>query len=92
MTDQTKTTCSAFLKWLLVAVASSALTIFVMGISIGEERGIFQAAAERSIQNQADIRKIQLQIAEDRIISRHMLDLLNEVRADVRAIRERNER
>jgi hypothetical protein len=37
------------------------------------------------------VARIELQIAEDRVVARHMLELLNEVRNDVRIIRSKSE-
>jgi len=91
MTADQKSTCSSFAKVSISFGAGIIVTAFTMGLTLGGERLEFKEAAERTIRNEAAIRKIELQIAEDRIVSRHMLELLNEVRSDVKAIREKSD-
>ena len=92
MTEQTKSTCSNFAKFLAGGSIGVIVSVFAFGATFGAERSLFLDTAERvpSIENR--VSRIELQMAEDRIVSRHMLDLLNEVRRDVKTIRERGER
>lgn len=91
MTAEQKKKCGTVASVSISFGAGIIVTAFTMGVGLGGERVEFKEAAERSVRNESAINTIKLQIAEDRIVSRHMLELLNEVRSDVKAIREKSE-
>lgn len=92
MTDTQKQSLFCFGRALALFAAGAFTTAFATGLTIGSELEEFKSAAVRSIENRSEIRAIQLQIAEDRIVTRHILELLNEVRTDVKYMRENQNR
>ena len=91
MTPTQKSTVNGILKIIIGACVGALLSAASIGVAIGEDRTEFRQAADLAKSNSERIHKIEIQIAEDRITSRNMLNLLSEVRADVKAIRERTE-
>jgi hypothetical protein len=91
MTDTQKTVCSTAVKITLSAAAGALIMAFTIGTTFGQERSLFRETAHRLPVIEGRVTRIELQTAEDRIVARHMLELLNEVRNDVRAIRNKSE-
>jgi len=91
MTEKQKFVCSNAVKITVSAAAGAVLTAFSVGAAIGGDRNLFLDTAQKLPVIEARVSRIELQIAEDRVVARHMLELLNEVRNDVRAIRNKTE-
>jgi hypothetical protein len=91
MTEKQKSACSNAVKITVSAVVGAVLTAFSVGATIGGDRNLFLDTSHKMPVIEARVSRIELQIAEDRIVARHMLELLNEVRNDVRAIRSKTE-
>ena len=88
MTDSQKQNLCSFSRAFAVFAAGVITTTFATALTIGSEREEFKSAVVRSVENRNEIRVIQLKTAEDRIITKHIVDMLNEVRRDVRYLRD----
>ena len=91
MTETQKSIKSNAVTITLTAAISALITVFTIGATFGQERSLFRDTAQKMPVIEGRVARIELQIAEDRIVSLHMLELLNEVRNDVRIIRSKSE-
>lgn len=76
------------MKITLGAAAGAILTAFSFGATVGNDRSEFQEAARRSVRNEREIVLIRIERAKDRQTMKQLVNMVSEVRADIKAMKE----
>jgi len=87
MTDQQKSTLASVYKILIGAAVGALTTVATVGMIIGEDRSTLLLTDERSRENRESINTIHIQMAEERVRTSNIIDMLTEMKEDIKAIR-----